>query len=812
MKYLTFTFLLASSLVYSQKEANIWYFGANAGIDFNSGAPVALIDGMVNTTEGSASIADKNGNLLFYSDGVSVWTKNHSVMPNGTGLMGDPSSTQSAVIAPKPGSTSLYYIFTVDYSSGVNGLRYSIVDLTLNGGLGDVTTKNVLMNADPLEKVNAVRHSNKVDIWVITHEYNNNNFVAYLLTSAGVSTTPVTSSIGSSVGGSSSYKVGYLKTSPDGSKIASVNSNLGLMQLADFNATTGMVSNMIEWNETAYAYGVEFSPNNQILYMADWAGEVYQYDISNWNQASISSSKLLLSSGLYGGAVQLGPDGKIYVSDNYSDLGVINNPNQLGTGCNFVAEAIDLNGKYCTYGLPPFITSYFISAAFTFHDQCFEDTTFFTSNHSVNPDSIKWNFGISGTNQDTSTLLNPYYIFPDTGNFAVTLLSWTGGICDTAIDTVHIYGKFLKPISDTAICNGTQVILVAQPNASYEWSDGSNNDSLTVTNASTVWVDIDVNGCVLRDSILVSYVQFGVNVGRDTILCPKQTLLLNATVANANSYTWQDNSKSATFLVKSPAFYWVDVNVNGCVERDSILVSYYPGQLNLGNDTILCSDSSIYSLKPNITGASYLWSDGSTSNSLDALPKGLYWVSLIDFYNCLQTDSVMVTYNTPKVSLGPDKTICMSENLLYNTKKEDFIQYQWNTGETDPIIVANETGEYSIAVLDKNYCYAYDTVKITVEGCSIFIPDAFSPNGDGINDVFGAKGENITEYSLQIFNRWGELVFETKNMENTWNGNSATLGVYTYVLTYKTKFHKDLVAKYGKVTLLDRYAPNNFTN
>jgi len=93
-------FIFYSITSIAQGEANIWYFGENAGIDFNSGTPVAISDGQINTREGCSSFSDANGNLLFYSDGTTVWNKNHTPMPNGMGLKGHSSSTQSAMIIP----------------------------------------------------------------------------------------------------------------------------------------------------------------------------------------------------------------------------------------------------------------------------------------------------------------------------------------------------------------------------------------------------------------------------------------------------------------------------------------------------------------------------------------------------------------------------------------------------------------------------------------------------------------------------------------------------------------------------------------
>ena len=141
MKYfikIVIILLCTQSNTFAQKESNIWYFGENAGIDFNSGAPVALTNGSLNTQEGCASVCDSLGNLLFYTDGVYVWDNTHTMMSNGFYLYGHYSSTQSAVIVKKPGSVNIYYIFTVAVEGSYDGFRYSEVDMNLNGGLGDI--------------------------------------------------------------------------------------------------------------------------------------------------------------------------------------------------------------------------------------------------------------------------------------------------------------------------------------------------------------------------------------------------------------------------------------------------------------------------------------------------------------------------------------------------------------------------------------------------------------------------------------------------------------------------------------------------
>ena len=121
----------------AQNQGYVWYFGHGAGIDFDSGSPVPIIDGQLNTEEGCASISDENGDLLFYTDGTTVYNKSHSPMVNGTYLLGDSSATQSSIILKKPNSTIVYYVITVGRTKkNQSKLFFFEIDLNLNDGLG----------------------------------------------------------------------------------------------------------------------------------------------------------------------------------------------------------------------------------------------------------------------------------------------------------------------------------------------------------------------------------------------------------------------------------------------------------------------------------------------------------------------------------------------------------------------------------------------------------------------------------------------------------------------------------------------------
>lgn len=388
----------------AQGEGNIWYFGNNAGLDFNTSPPTPLLNGQMNTSEGCATICDASGSLLFYTDGISVWDNTHTQMPNGFGLLGDPSSAQSGVIIPQPGNDSIFYVFTTpSYQNASIGFCYSIVNMNLNGGLGDViaSSKNTLLFSPSSEKLAATYHCNHTDIWVVGRS--NQDFYSYLITPSGISGTPViTSGI---TNPSLPYPYG-MKCSPDGKKIVGSYYSANLSELYDFNINTGQLSNPITLPLSGQDYGAEFSPDATKLYISVCIPrQVIQYDLT---AANIPASAINVGStnGSYTGQLQLGTDGKIYIAEvGAGTLAVIHNPNVSGTGCNLQAGAINLGGRTCQYGLPTIMSSFFSPPPAT-------DTV-----------SICGSYTWYGTTYNTS------------GNYTDTLTSSTG--CDSVV-TLHL--------------------------------------------------------------------------------------------------------------------------------------------------------------------------------------------------------------------------------------------------------------------------------------------------------------------------------------------------------------------------------------
>lgn len=473
---------------YAQKEANNWYFGYEAGISFNSGAPIALTNGKLTSSEGSAVMSDTQGNLLFYTDGATVWNANHDTLANGKDLWGHCSSTQSSLIVPLPENDSIYYLFTVDANigqglgipcggggaSGYGGLAYSIIDLSKNEGLGEVITKNIPMLTPTTEKLTAVKHCNGRDIWVITHQWNSNAFYAYLISYTGIIDTVISKSGSNHTGlitaGSVGAAYGQLKASPDGTKIAAALYDQGVTQLFDFDNTTGIISSPITFLDANY--GVSFSPNGHLLYISS-AFYIYQYDVSLCDSNSIKASEYTIPAG--GQALQLAPNGKIY-TPRLTVLGVINNPNVKGAACNYSPNGVTLAGRQSALGLPNFMESFFndnslVDFSFTI-DSC---SLSFTPSTLACHQTVTylWDFGdpVSGSS-NISSLSNPSHLYTSNGQYAVKLKVSGNCFSDSVIKTISI---------DTCKAPAPELI----PNI-FSPNDDGTNDLFTITKGDRI--------------------------------------------------------------------------------------------------------------------------------------------------------------------------------------------------------------------------------------------------------------------------------------------------------------------------------------
>jgi gliding motility-associated-like protein len=729
------------------------------GLNFSSGSPINIAGGQISAQEGASAVSDKNGQLLFYTDGITVWNRNHGTMANGIGLAGGHgSSTQSCLIVPKTLDEKQYYIFTTDQEGGPEGFEYSIVDMTLNGGLGGVTIKNQLLVTPCCEKVTAVRHCNKKDYWVITHQYGSDAYYAYLSTENGVDPTPVISHTGSFIPVAYATAAGQLKASPDGKRIVAASANVGL-ELSDFNNQTGVISNTTEifGNANAFHYGVEFSANSKMLYAAihdywyqpdfkRYSG-LFQFDLSQPTITDIINSKFeVIRYTIVNDASSLerGPDGKIYMTQyQRSYLSVVNAPEIYGAGCNFADTGFVLPTR-AVFSLPNLLSDYSSSVdsfQITSPGSCVNTAVFFNYNVANGVDSLQWDFGDAASGpQNSSSNTTPSHTYATAGKYIIHLIKF--GPCgnDTLSKQITIGDLQLNLGNDTTICAGSAFKIIPQISSatSLLWQDGSSAPTYTATTTGVYWLQASnsSNGCTRRDSLVITTKPLPfIDLGKDTSLCEGTSLLLNAYNAGAQ-YLWNDNSTNASFPINTPGTYSVVVTLNGCTAKDSIKVTgITTPQFTLGPDQYLCPGLSL-ELSPGINDVTYLWQDGNTSPMYNVQQPGLYYVAI--------------------------SNIC-------GTKR--------------------------------------DSINIFTGNCSIYIPSAFTPNNDGLNDQFRVSGTGlVSEFDLRIFDRAGQLIFQTRDKNGSWNGelNGIKLppGIYVYLLKYsEINLVKDKILK-GTVLLI----------
>lgn len=352
-----FLFMLGSSPLAVPGQVNMhWRFGAAAGIDFSSGTAVPVV-GTGTALEGTASMCNANGELLFWTDGLVVRNRDGVVMPGGTGLLGSPSSSQT-VIVPQPGHCDRFYIFTTTDMDGDRMFRYTVVDLCASQGLGSVipSEKNVVLQTGTTEAVVAVPHANGTDVWVIVFAFAQRTFHAFLLTDQGIAPTPISSEAGTLF--NPSQGVDQLEGSHGNDKLVHVAS--GVCDLLDLDPASGTVSNGVDlcsrFGFPSGGYDAVFSPDDTKLYVTTggWDTVLRQLDLLT-NTTTVLGTWPIESGGF--GGIQLGPDGKVYVARRLRYyLDVIHEPDLPGTACGHVDQGLPMP-RSCRYGLPSALTA-----------------------------------------------------------------------------------------------------------------------------------------------------------------------------------------------------------------------------------------------------------------------------------------------------------------------------------------------------------------------------------------------------------------------------------------------------------------------
>ena len=589
--------LVSAQLLLCQNEVSKWYFGGYAALDFMTAPPTPLGNSAMGTYHKCNSIADAAGNLLFYTDGLTVWNRQHTLMPNNPFLVNQSIYGSGPLIVKMPGSASLYYLFYTAPNTNLvsRDIKYCIVDMNLDGGLGDITTNGIIVRTNMTEKLTAVKHCNNKDVWIISHDYNSSNFTANLLTAAGVNTTAVLSPIGMT------YTVHYnlygaLKASPNGNRLGNIVRilNAGDAEIYDFDRSTGQLSNQVVLGTNLNSLeGAEFSSDGTKFYASPHNSlPLRQWDLCAGSPGAMAAS-LFSMNVTVGESMQLAPNGKIYNAGTTNQfISVINNPNAAGAACNFVSAGQALGTGTCGSSLPN-LCSWFLQPSFSFTSGLSCQTVSFSAPPpsagcpaagSPSLSAITWIFGdpASGAT-NTSTLVNPLHTFSAPGTYTVKLaLNYsTTCVADTQVKVLQTPAlPILNVTGSHTLCPGQQGSLTVSGANTYTWSNGAFTSSVvlnpSVTTVYTVSGTFTASGCSSSKTFTV--LRSGCTGMEDY---KAETLLKVFPNPFQTSFTI-DSKKSGTLLV---------FNALG------ITVTRYP--LNPGLNTIVLQgfSSGIYLLK-----------------------------------------------------------------------------------------------------------------------------------------------------------------------------------------------------------------------
>lgn len=450
----------------------------------------------------------------------------------------------------------------------------------------------------------------------------------------------------------------------------------------------------------------------------------------------------------------------------------------------------------------------------------------------------RWNFGDSSTLSDTSHLPNPAYTYHQAAATQVQLIAGSDkGCLDTLQKDLLVSEKptLLLPFRDTLICSiDTLAIPLGNTTGTITWQPLTNilypnsGTPLVYPKDTTRYIaTITDNGCSNQDTVTVNVLQFiQVDLGADSIICQSDTIKLHP-VSHALSYQWASSSGEQPAPVKYPLVrplqstrYYVTANLGKCQAKDSVFLKVVPYPVaEAGADTTICFGSRIQ-LNARITGSSVTWSPAVSLLDAHAArpiagPSATtnYIVRVTDTLGCPKTaeDSVLVTVAPiVKANAGRDTVTLPNQPLQLQASGGTYYSWSPETGLDNPAIAnpvatltdAFDSIEYRVRVSDVNGCYGEDAVIVRVfkSTANIFVPSAFTPNGDGKNDILRPLGVGIAELKyFRVFNRWGQMVFSGTDFQKGWdgtiNGIKQPAGVYVYVTEGKDYLGKTIIRK-----------------
>jgi len=629
------------------------------------------------------------------------------MMPNGDDFIGDTRATLGALIVQKPGSYHLYYVFNVEYDDPEGpfiGMHYSVVDMNLDGGLGDVTAeKNIplALGWKAMNKLTAVRHANGEDVWIITRNFGAGQwYVAFLLTSTGLMTEGVVSHVPER---NYQNNRGSMKVSPNKKYLVAAyercDCNDDLKQSLDictFNAETGQVTILYTLSKNIQGFGerfepmaVEFSPDSKLLYITYYNAtggyqemELYQYDVQFIEDSLLfKQSEIFIAQGPVHG-LQLARDGKIYCAtdkqQNYEYISVIHKPWERGTDCDYEANAIYLEGRIAHHYLPNVLLDHLYR--FEWEGECAHHPIAFQPNFLPEPASILWSFG----DGEISTNLWPVHEYEDGGEYEVYVtVTYPGGRIEETSRVITILdGPDPDLGPDQLICEGDEIELIAGDDEGlYVWSTGdwgTNIFNVTVSDSGMYWVRVtNENGCIFSDTVHVAFYDKAIFNEDNLVITPTacggssgsiEGLAVEGTEPFALEWYDGDGNLVADELdiynLPVNNYYLHVLDDHGCETVSQAYTITDAGDVEISEinyNPVHCDQENGFIEISATTGSGtelmYSKDNGTnwqTSNQFADLPAGSYFIKVLDKVGCeaVYTGNPVVIENIP----GPEIT------------------------------------------------------------------------------------------------------------------------------------------------------------
>lgn len=745
----------ATSGAHSQPD-RFWYFGSNGvGIDWGGCEP-EIVEGGILGEEGAITVSSPDGELLFYSNSDFVWDRDHNLMQNGeiSNAFFDPlffipevSTVTQIAAAKRPGAGNVYYLFSSDIQNiGAYPLRYITIDMDLNGGLGAVTDITTLGTNPMTEKLCTVPKSVGNGFWFIAHEYLNNKFLVFDIDATGVNPVPQEFELG----------LPHLASNNSLNTRGELKANIAGNRLAMVQDQLGGAVEIFDFNPAtgviSNALAIDEIDHG---YGVSFSPNGLLLYVSTWSSSSSAPNFVYQYDLTAGNAAQIGA--------SRITLATASTPNPFGS----IKLAPDGN----LYAAKPGGNLDRINAP---------DSPGMACDYQVNAFNLGFGQCLFGLN-------NIWEIQPGQNQLNIPELE-----------------------TDISSCEPVTIGLEAVDGATYLWNTGATTSSITVSETGVYTLEITEGDCVRTGDVDVVIGQAEIDLGPDISVCEGSSVVLETEDA-VGEFLWNTGATTPALTVSEAGTYTLTVTQGACISTDALTVSFLPQpEIFLEPIIAICSGETV-TLSPGSPSLDYLWSDGSTDPTYTS--EGGESISVtISNGSCSSSataEIVLLDQGAAPVE-NISELICDGDTYIL-TKPAG-----WDTWSVDGDTLTSgfimlPPGDYFTQVFNACGSKSY-LAQILSEDCScpIFVPNAFSPNGDGLNDLFRPSVECEREYTLRVYDRLGALIFDSESLGlPAWNGSVmnggyyAEPGLYIWSLElYEFKGRLFPEEKIGAVTLL----------